>query len=88
MQELGYVEIETRIVDQYHDIGLPFHDVTFAERHVLENGGQMKQHWDEAHICQIAVMAHERATLRLHQVATEETKLGLGVVLPQRAHEA
>ena len=83
----GNVEIEARIVDQYHRIGLPPYDVALATAHVAENGWQMEQDGNETHICQLAIVSDRLTSLCRHQVATEETEFCLRVALPEGTHQ-
>ena len=83
----GYVEVETRIVDQDHHVGTPRHNVLLAPLHVAEDGAQVEQHGHEAHIGKILVVAHALATDGRHEVAAEEAKLRRGVILAQRGHQ-
>ena len=85
--KLGDVEVEARVVYQYHHVGLPVSDVALGTRHVAQNGGQVQQHGYEAHIGQFAVVLHERAAHGLHQVAAEEAELCRRVGILQRLHE-
>ena len=87
MHELCNLQVEARIVNKYHYVGLPLHDVALAERHVAQNGAQVEQYGDDAHIRQIAVVAHTCASDNRHQVATEETELRCGVFLEQSFHK-
>ena len=81
---LGYVEVEARIVDQNDHVGRPLHDVALTHLHVAQDGAQMEQHRHEAHVSQLAVVFYARAAHRRHEVAAEEAKLGIGVLLSER----
>ena len=87
VQELRYLEVEARIVDEDDGIRLPLGDVALAEREVSEDGRQMEQDGNEAHVGQIFIMTHARAADFRHQVASEEAELGLWVFLAQRPHQ-
>ena len=84
---LGDVEIEARIVNEYHHVGAPLGDVLLAFAHVAQNGGQMQQHGHEAHVGQLAVVLHASAPLGRHQVAAEEAELSRRVGILQRPHQ-
>ena len=84
MQEFGYVEIESGIVDEYDDIGLPADDVFLAQGHVAEDGPQMEQHGHEAHICQLTVMPEHGSSYGPHHVAPDEAELRPGISLGER----
>lgn len=85
--ELRDVEVEARIIDQYHHVGLPFRDVALAESHVPEDGPQVEQHGDEAHVRHLLVVLDACAADGSHQVAAEETELCLRVFVLERLHE-
>ena len=87
VHELGDVEIEARVVDQDHRVGSPLPDILLALRHVAEDGRQVEEHRDEAHIGHLAVVAHQGSSLGGHLVATEEAELGLAVGLCQFSHQ-
>ena len=87
VHELRDAEVEARIVDEDDDIRAPCHDILLAERHIAEDGAQMEQHGDEAHVSQIFVMAHTRAAFRSHEITPEETELSLRVFLLQGVHQ-
>ena len=84
---LGYLEVETRIIHQNHRIGMPGRDVVLAQPHRSEDGAQVEQDRHKAHIGQLLVMLHPRATNGCHQVTAEETEFRLGVFLPQGRHQ-
>ena len=84
---LGDVEIEARIVDENHAVGLPFGDVALAHPHIAQDGGQVEQYGYEAHIGQLAVVLHKCAANGRHQVAAEEAEPCLRVNIFQRPHQ-
>ena len=79
MDILGYVEIESRIVDEYKCVGLPLHNVALALCHIAEDGGQMHKYGHKAHICQLTIVTHTYSSDIRHLVAAEESELG-GIV--------
>lgn len=87
MHILRDVEVEARVVDEDHHIGLPGRDVALAHGHVPENGAQMEQHGHEAHVGQLAVVLHARAADSRHQIASEEAELGIAVLFFQALHQ-
>ena len=87
-QIAGYAEVEARIVDQDYHIGLPCSDVAFAHLHVAQYGAQVQQHWHKAHVGQLAIVFYAGAAHSLHKVATEETKLGIGIMSDQGSHQS
>ena len=87
-QEVGDVEVEARIVDENHHVGLPVHDVALHHSHVAEDDAQVEQYGDEAHIGHLPIVAHTLPSDGLHQVAANEAELRLGVFLLQCCHEA
>ena len=87
MNIFGYIEIKARIVDKDDDIGLPLVYVLLTHLHILENSTKVQQHWNKAHIRQLAIVANTRAPNSSHQVATEETEVSLAVALLQSLHQ-
>ena len=87
MQKLGYVEIKTWIINQYHHIRVPLDYVALTESHVSEYGSEMQQDRHKAHICQVAIVAHTHASGSRHKVASEETELSLAVDSSERLHK-
>ena len=47
----------------------------------------MQQYRDEAHVGQVAVVAHQLPARALHQVTPIEAELGLGITLAQGLHQ-
>ena len=87
MDILGYVEIESRIVDEYKCVGLPLHNVALALCHIAEDGGQMHKYGHKAHVCQLTIVTHTYSSDIRHLVATEETELGGIVYTAQGSHK-
>ena len=87
MDILGYVEIESRIVDEYKCVGLPLHNVALALCHIAEDGGQMHKYGHKAHICQLTIVTHTYSSDIRHLVAAEETELGGIVYTAQGSHK-
>ena len=79
LQKLGDIEVKTRVIHKYNHIRRPLHNVFFAESHVAEDGAQMKQHGDKAHVCQFFKMLYARSTNGSHEIAAKETELGCRV---------
>ena len=88
MHVFGYSEVKSGVVYQYHHVGLPLQNVGLAQAHTLEDGGQMHQYGHEAHVGQLAIMLHARASYGTHQVAPEESELGRRVFLQQGFHQS
>ena len=76
LHKLGDIEVKTRVIHKYNHIRRPLHNVFFAESHVAEDGAQMKQHGDKAHVCQFFKMLYARSTNGSHEIAAKETELG------------
>ena len=87
VQMLCDFQVEARIVDKDDGIGLPLRDVLLAEREVAEDGGQMHQHGDEAHVGEFLIVSHTRATDFRHEVAAEEAELRFGIFFLERPHQ-
>ena len=87
LHELGDIQVEAGVVDKDDAVGLPVEDVQLTHFHITEDGGQMEQHGDEAHIGQFAIVAHPSAADRHHQVTAEEAEVGLTVYIFQRLHQ-
>ena len=85
--KLRYLQIKAGIVDKDDAIGLPGEDIVLAHLHVREYRWQMEKHRNEAHIGEVAIVAHAGATNGCHQVASEEAKLRFCVKILQRLHQ-
>ena len=83
----GNLKIEAGIVNKDHGIGLPLHDILLAQCHISENGAQMEQYWNEAHIGQFLIMFHTGASHGGHQVTTEEPERCFRILFLQRPHQ-
>ena len=53
----SHLEVESRIVHQNHRVWLPFGNLLFAVFYAAQDGSQMKQNGDEAHVGQMLVVA-------------------------------
>jgi hypothetical protein len=87
MYVFGYLHIESGIVDKYDHVGLPLTDVVLAETQVAQDGGKMEEYRYEPHIGQVTVMLYPCAADSSHEIAAEETEVGLGVYFFQRLHQ-
>ena len=92
MSELGYFEIETRIVDKDHNIGREAHYVLLAKADVAIYFAQMRDDLNDTHICQIPYVAHldDRGIVGgdlSHTVATPKADLGLGFASQKCPHQ-
>ena len=87
MEILRNLKIKAGIVDKDHSIGLPLHDILLAQCHIPENGTQMEQYWNEAHIGQFLIMFHTGASHGGHQVTTEEPERCFRILFLQRPHQ-
>ena len=85
--KLGDIEIETRIIDQNHDIGLPSYNVLLALFHVCKDSRQMKQHGNESHVCHFFIMLYHRTTFGCHQIASEKAEFRLPIYVFQSCHQ-
>ena len=85
--EAGYLEVEARIVDQYDDVGTPREDGLLALCEATQNGAQMQEYGDKAHVGQVAVVAEQGAALLLHGITPKEAELSLCIEVAQRLHE-
>ena len=83
---LSDLQVKARIVDQDHDIGLIATNVVLAETHVAQDGAQVAQHGDNPHKRHLAIMLDQRAAHGRHQVASQETEVGLRILRQQRLH--
>ena len=72
----GNAEVEAGIIDEDNHVGLPFHYVTLTECHIAEDGRQMEQYGNEAHIGQLPDMFHTGAPFRRHGITAEEAEVG------------
>ena len=87
MHILRDVEVEARIIYEDNHIRLPRFDVLLAEAHIPQDGAQMKQYRQEAHIGQLTIMLHAGASHSSHHVATKEAKLCRSILLLQLLHQ-
>ena len=86
-QELGYTQVETGVIHQYHHIGLPGNDIFLASLHIGKDGTQVQQHRDKSHICQLLIMLHHRSANCRHQVSPEKAEFRLWVFYFQSSHQ-
>ena len=86
LQKLGNIEIETGVIDKYHHIGLPSHNILLAERHIAEYRAKMQQNGYKTHVGKLPIVLYAGASNSRHQVATKETKRCLAVIFLQRSH--
>ena len=77
----GDAEVEARVIHKDYNIRAPSGDVFLTLAHISQNGAQMEQHGDEAHIGQFAVVLYQGGTLGCHQVASKTTELSLCIFL-------
>jgi len=81
MGMLGQLEVERRIVDEHHAVGMPAVDGCTSRAHEAQNGGQMLGHLDKAHISHVAVMDDGcHACGSFHHVAAQKLELGLMIM--------
>lgn len=69
--KLGDVQIEAWIVDQYHHIGLPSHNVILTTLHVGKDSAQVHQYGYKTHVSQLAIVLHPRTAHCRHQVTAK-----------------
>lgn len=70
--KLGDVQIEAWIVDQYHHIGLPSHNVILTTLHVGKDSAQVHQYGYKTHVSQLAIVLHPRTAHCRHQVTAKK----------------
>ena len=70
-----YLQVEAGVVHEDDDIGMPGGKVVLALAHAAQDGAGVEDYVDDAHVGQVAVVAHEGHALCLHQVASEATEL-------------
>ena len=87
VQMLRDFQVEAWIVDKDDGIGLPLRNVLLAECEVAEDGGQVHQHGDEAHVGEFLIVSHARATDFRHEVAAEEAELRFGIFFLECPHQ-
>ena len=80
MDKLRYVQVEPRVIHEDECVGLPSHDVLLATLYALQDGACMKQHGNETHVSQVAVVLHKGAPLCRHEVAAIVAELRLRVL--------
>jgi hypothetical protein len=83
----GNLQIEARIVYQNQHIRFPVYNIHLTHVHVPENGTQMQQHRNKAHVSQIPVMFYQSPSHLLHQISAKEAELSLRVLLFQSCHQ-
>ena len=88
MHVLRDVKIEARVVNKDDHIGFPFADVALGIAHVLQDGGQVHQHRNEAHVSQLTVVLDTRTANLGHEVTAIETELCLRVFTLERLHQS
>ena len=64
--KVGYLQVETGVVNQDDHIGFPSQDIPLAATQSTEDSTQMEQYGNESHIGQGFVVHHALTTLRLH----------------------
>ncbi len=87
MGKFRYLEIESRVVNQNHHIGLPLLYVLFAERNIAEKLARLHEHFHKADYRSLLVMLHKASRIVLlasaedfvHKVATPESDFRLRV---------
>ena len=87
VEELRYVEVESGIVDKYHDIWFPRYNVVLAEFHIPENLMQVQQYRHKAHVCQVTDVPDACSPDGTHPVAAEISELCYRVDRLQRLHQ-
>ena len=87
MNIFGNVKVEARIVDENDNIGLPLGNILLAHLHVSENGAQVQEYRNKAHIRQFTIVLDTRTTDGCHHVATEEAELCRLIAPFQRLHQ-
>ena len=88
LDPFGNAEIEPRIVNQDDRIGLICSNILLATAHACEYFAQMQRYLNEAHICQLRIVAHQDTSLSLHCIASIEAELCMRVTLLKLAHQA
>jgi hypothetical protein len=87
VNKLGDFEVETRVIHKDNDVGVPLHDVLFADFHVAENGTCMEQDRNKTHVGKFLVVLDESSPYGSHLIATVETEISLGIVSFQGFHQ-
>ena len=87
LHELGNVKVESRVVYEYDNVGIPTYDVLFAQTHVLKDRAQMEQYGDESHVGQFSIMLYERAAYCRHFFTSVEAKICILVQFLERLHQ-
>ena len=85
--KLRYLQIKAWIVDEDDAIRLPGYNIILAHLHIPQYRRQMKKYRNETHIGEVAIVANAGSAHRLHQVATKESELRIGVKILQRLHQ-
>lgn len=75
MYVLGYIEVKAWVIHKNDHVRLPLCDVLLAHLHVLENGGQMHQDGNDAHVGQFLVVFDTCSSYSSHHVAPKEAEL-------------
>ena len=88
MDILGYVEVEPRIINEDNHVRLPLTDILLTHLHVLEDGRQVGNDRNDAHVSQFLVMLDTGAADSSHLVTTEEAELCLLIFPLQRHHQS
>ena len=81
------VKVKARIVHDDDHVGVPLHNIQLTHLHITQDGGQVQQHRNKAHVGQLAVMLDHRTALGCHQVAAEEAEFRPRILLFQRPHQ-
>ena len=76
------LEVERRIVDEHHMVGVPIIDGLPSRAQESQDGGQMFGHLDKSHIGHVAIVDDGGHLCGLlHQVTSQKPELRLMVVL-------
>ena len=83
----GYLQIESRIIDQNHHIGPILPDFLLASFHVVQDRTKIEQYGDKAHESHIPVMFHQRPSDCLHKITAQKTEIRFRILLLQCCHQ-
>ena len=83
----GYLEVEAGVVDEDEHVGAPRLNLLLTALHAAQDGAQVQQDGDEAHVGQVAVVAQQLGAGLCHGVAAVALKAGLGVEFAQGAYQ-
>ncbi len=92
MRKLGNPEIESRIIYENHDVGLPGHDVAAAIPEFAQIRRRIGHNLHEADDSPVLIVMHESLTAlvcsiySVHQPAAPKSYVSLGIFLVKSFH--